>query len=148
MASSSRAAEMAAEEEFLAAVGSDLAAELYGLRIVFANIEDNPNNMTRFFVISNQPARRTGKDKTALMFAMPDHAGALVDVLDIFRTERINLTMITSRPSRQRNWEYYFFVDAAGHANDAPLVRALERARAKCPVLRVLGSFPRAQVAI
>jgi chorismate mutase/prephenate dehydratase len=145
VASSSRAAELAAAEPNAAAIGSTLAAELYGLPVQLERIEDNPENVTRFLVLGREPARPTGDDKTALMFAMPDHAGALVDVLDIFRAEQINLSMITSRPSRQRNWQYYFFVDAAGHGNDPPLVRALERARAQCPVLRVLGSFPRAR---
>jgi chorismate mutase / prephenate dehydratase len=144
VASSSRAAEMAAEQEFLAAIGSDLAAELYGLRIVFANIEDNPNNMTRFFVISTQPARRTGKDKTALMFSTNHRAGALVDVLNVFSGSGINLTNIESRPSRRRNWEYFFFVDAEGHIEDPNFAEAIEEARGHCGELLVLGSFPRA----
>jgi chorismate mutase/prephenate dehydratase len=144
VASSSRAAEMAADQEFLAAIGSDLAAELYGLRIVFANIEDNPNNMTRFFVIANQPARRTGKDKTALMFSTNHRAGALVDVLNVFSGSGINLTNIESRPSRRRNWEYFFFVDAEGHIEDPNVSEAIEEARGHCGELHVLGSFPRA----
>jgi chorismate mutase/prephenate dehydratase len=144
VASSSRAAEMAAAEEYLAAIGSELAAELYGLRIVFANIEDNPNNMTRFFVISNTPARRTGKDKTALMFSTAHRAGALVDVLNVFCGSGINLTNIESRPSRRRNWEYFFFVDAEGHVEDPNFTEAIEEARSHCGELHVLGSFPRA----
>jgi chorismate mutase / prephenate dehydratase len=144
VASTSRAAEMAAQEEGSAAIGSTLAAELYGLPIQLDHIEDNPDNITRFFVLGRESARPTGDDKTALMFATPHHAGALVDVLDIFRAEQINLSMITSRPSRLRNWEYYFFVAADGHAADPPLARAIEAARRLCAMLVVLGSFPRA----
>ena len=144
VASTSRAAELAAEEDGAAAIGSTLAAELYGLPVQLEQIEDDPSNVTRFFVLGREAARRTGDDKTAVMFATGHHAGALVDVLEVFRAEQINLTMITSRPSRARNWEYYFFVDAEGHATDPVLVRAIGAARDFCSHLAVLGSFPRA----
>jgi len=142
VASTSRAAELAATEEGAAAIGSTLAGELYGLPVQLEHIEDNPNNITRFFVLGRAAARPTGDDKTAVVFAVPHRAGALVDVLDVFRTEGINLTMITSRPSRRRNWEYYFFMIMEGHASDPPLARALDGARALCAHLTVLGSFP------
>ena len=144
VASSARAAEMAASQEALAAIGSTLAAELYGLKVVFANIEDNPNNMTRFFVISTQPAKRTGNDKTALMFTTAHRAGALVSVLNVFARHGINLTNIDTRPSKRRSWEYYFFVDAEGHAEDPNFGAAMAEARSHCGELHVLGSFPRA----
>lgn len=144
VASTSKAAEMAASEQGLAAIGSKLAAELYELEIIFANIEDNPNNMTRFFVISSSPAKRTGNDKTAIMFTTAHRAGALVDVLNVFARHNINLTNIDTRPSKRRNWEYYFFVDAEGHCEDANFGQALEEARPHCGELHVLGSFPRA----
>lgn len=145
VASSSKAAEMAAAEDGAAAIGSSLAAELYGLPIQVEHIEDSAFNMTRFFVLGREPARRSGDDKTAVMFATKHHAGALVDVLNVFREEGVNLTMITSRPSKRRNWEYYFFMDAEGHADDAAMQRALGRARGLCLSFKVLGSFPRAQ---
>ncbi|MDY6913900.1 MAG: prephenate dehydratase [Planctomycetota bacterium] len=144
VASTSRAAEMAAAEKHLAAIGSALAAELYGLKIVFANIEDNPNNMTRFFVISNTPVKRTGDDKTAILFTTAHKAGALVEVLNIFARCGINLTNIDTRPSKRRNWEYYFFVDAEGHHEDENFTKALKEAAGHCGELHVLGSFPRA----
>ncbi len=144
VASSSRAAELAASEPDAAALGSTLAAELYDLPVQLEHVEDQPENMTRFFVLGREPAGRTGNDKTALMFAVQHHAGALVDVLQAFRAEGVNLTMITSRPSRRRNWEYYFFVDAEGHATDPALARAIESARTHCSLLTVLGCFPRA----
>jgi len=144
VASSARAAEMAANEQGMAAIGSVLAAELYGLKIVFANIEDNPNNMTRFFVISRTPARRTGNDKTSIMFTTAHRAGALVEVLNVFARHGINLTNIDTRPSKRRNWEYYFFVDAEGHHQDEEFAKAVEEARGHCGDLHVLGSYPRA----
>lgn len=144
VASSSRAAEMATQQEHLAAIGSDLAAELYGLKVIFENIEDNPNNMTRFLVIARQPAKRTGNDKTAVMFSTNHRAGALVEVLNVFSRNGINLTNIDSRPSRRRNWEYFFFVDAEGHFEDPNFTEALAEASHHCGEMHVLGSFPRA----
>ena len=143
VASSSRAAEMAASEKGMAAIGSTLASELYGLKIIFANIEDTANNQTRFFVISRAPARRTGSDKTAIVFTTAHKAGALVDVLNIFASHAVNLTNIDTRPSKRRNWEYYFFVDAEGHVDDANVQAALDEAKTHCGELHVLGSFPR-----
>lgn len=144
VASSSRAAEMAAEQDSLAAIGSELAAELYHLKVVFANIEDNANNLTRFFVVAKEPAKRTGNDKTAVMFSVPHRSGALVEVLNVFSRNGINLTNIDSRPSRRRNWEYIFFVDAEGHFEDPNFAESIEDARNHCSDLQVLGSFPRA----
>jgi chorismate mutase/prephenate dehydratase len=143
-ASTSKAAELAATEAGTAAIGGTLAAELHNLPIQVPNIEDNPNNVTRFFVLGREPARRTGNDKTALLFTTAHKAGALVDVLNTFRAEQVNLSMITSLPSRRNAWEYYFFVDAEGHADDPGLSRARAAAAQLCLHLTVLGSFPRA----
>lgn len=142
--SSSKAAEMAAHEAGAAAIGSSLAAELYSLKTLYTNIEDNPSNVTRFFVIGRQPARRTGDDKTSIIFTTAHKSGALVDVLDVFRRYQINLTNIDTRPSQKRNFEYYFFTDMIGHAEDASLKAAIEEVRGHCLQLAVLGSFPRA----
>jgi chorismate mutase/prephenate dehydratase len=114
------------------------------LRIVFTGIEDKVDNMTRFFVISKTPAERTGDDKTALVFTSAHRAGALVDVLNVFSRQNINLTNIITRPSMKRNWEYYFFVNAEGHYEDPNFADALEEAKGLCGELHVLGSFPRA----
>ena len=142
--SSSRAAERAANEPFAAAIGSTLAGELYDLPVLVANIEDNPHNVTRFFVLGQQPARPSGDDKTVFTFITGDRAGALVDVLDVFRKHKVNLTMITSRPSQRKNWEYIFFVDAEGHATQDPVKSAITEARPHCAELHVLGSYPKA----
>jgi chorismate mutase/prephenate dehydratase len=147
VASSSRAAEMAAGEPGAAAIGSTLAAELYNLKLLFSNIEDNPNNVTRFFIVgkaSGHAPRRTGDDKTSILFTTAHKSGALVDVLDVFRRFQINLTNIDTRPSQKRNFEYYFFTDLVGHVDDKNVTAALEEARQHCLQLATLGSFPRA----
>ena len=143
-ASTSAAAEMAARQPGVAAIGSTLAGELYGLHVLFENIEDNPDNVTRFFVIGREPARASGTDKTAIMFTTAHKPGALAEVLDCFRDNGINLTDIEKRPSKKVNWEYYFFIDAEGHNDDAAMKRAIEAARQHCLQLTVLGSYPRA----
>lgn len=141
--STTAAALLARETPCVAAIGSRQAAELYGLHILFENIEDNPDNMTRFFVIGREPARRSGDDKTAVMFTTAHKPGALAEVLDVFKENGINLTDIEKRPSRKVNWEYYFFIDAQGHADDPAMKTAIEQARKHCLQLTVLGSYPK-----
>ncbi len=144
VASTARAAQMAAGEPNAAAIGSKVAAELYGLRIICENIEDIANNITRFLVISREDARPTGEDKTAILFSTAHKAGALADVLDVFKRYDINLTNIESRPSKKRQWEYYFFVDFVGHRTDERVQQGIQEARKHCLQLSILGSFPRA----
>ena len=145
VASSSKAAEMASKEDGAAAIGSELAGQLYSLKTVFPNIEDNPSNVTRFFVIGRQQPQPTADDKTAIMFTTAHKAGALSEVLEVFRKHKLNLTHIDKRPSKRVNWEYYFFVDFLGHDTDANVIAAMEEARQHCLQLTILGSFPRAK---
>lgn len=147
VASTSKAAEMARSEPRTAAIGSLLAAELYELKVICANIEDNPRNVTRFFVVGREGSKPTGDDKTSLLFITADKPGALVDVLDAFRSKNVNLSFIQSRPSKKRNWEYYFFADAKGHADDQNVQEALAKATEHCLRLNVLGSYPQASEA-
>ena len=144
VASTAKAAQMAAKESGAAAIGSKVAAELYGLRIVCENIEDIANNVTRFLVIGREDARPTGEDKTAILFSTAHKAGALADVLEVFKRYNINLTNIESRPSKKRQWEYYFFMDFAGHRTEKQVQKGLEETRKHCLQLSILGSFPRA----
>jgi chorismate mutase/prephenate dehydratase len=144
VASTAKAAQMAAKEDYAAAIGSPLAGELYGLKVVYENIEDMTNNVTRFLVISREDARPSGEDKTAILFTTAHKAGALADVLDVFKRFEINLTTIQSRPSKKRQWEYYFFVDLLGHRTESHVEQGLQEARKHCLQLSVLGSFPRA----
>ncbi len=144
VASTSAAAELATREAGSAAIGSVMAAELYGLKIVCDNVEDATHNVTRFFVIGRKPAGRTGDDKTSIAFTTKDEPGALVDVLLALRQSGVNMSFIESRPSKKRNWEYYFFVDVKGHHSEEHVQVAIAEARKHCLRLNVLGSYPRA----
>lgn len=146
--STSRAVEIAVKEEGSAAIGSLLAAQLYGGHVQFERIEDNPNNTTRFFVLGRQKTQPTGDDKTAVLFATEHKPGALVDVLGVFQKHGLNLTHIDKRPSQRVNWEYCFFVDFQGHEDDAKVKAVLAEAKRHCIQLEVLGSFPRAVEAV
>jgi len=140
--STSQAAALAAKEEGSAAIGSTLAAQLNDIPILFDNIEDNPNNTTRFSVIARQNARPSGDDKTSILFTTEHKAGALTDVLNVFRDHGLNLTRLAERPSQRMNWEYYFFVDVEGHVDEKKVVAALAEVKEHCLQLTVLGSFP------
>ncbi len=153
--SSSRAVQTAIEENKVAesigaepgtaAIGSELAGTIYGLKVLFRRIEDNPDNLTRFAIISTQKAERTGDDKTSIMFNTADKPGALVSVLAVFQAAGINLSHIDKRPSGRNNWEYTFFIDTLGHRDDPDMASAIARASAHCKQLRVLGSYPRSK---
>lgn len=154
-ASSSRAAATAAEEAktaeaigtvpVAAAIGNPLAGKIYGLTTLFENIEDRPGNVTRFLVLSRQKARKSGDDKTSVMFNTQDKPGALVEVLQVFNEAGVNLTHIDKRPSGRENWQYTFFVDAEGHRDERVLASAIRAAAGHCKDLTVLGSYPRSR---
>jgi chorismate mutase/prephenate dehydratase len=143
VSSTSRAAQLASEEPGAAAIASEIAASLYALRVVARSIQDTTRNLTRFLVIGKSESPKSGDDKTSVMFYTKDRVGALHDVLQIFKEERINLTMIESRPSGKKLFEYYFFADFAGHVTDAKIASTLKKLKKKCGVLKVLGSYPR-----
>ncbi len=129
----------------VAAIGSFLAGEIYGLRPLFEAIEDRQSNMTRFLILAKSQTQISGNDKTSIMFTTDDRSGALVDVLDIFKRNSINLTHIEKRPSREGNWDYTFFLDLEGHRGDGKIAQIIGEARAHCKNLTVLGSFPASQ---
>lgn len=147
--SNTKAAEIASGEEFAAAIAPSLAAEVYGLKILCERIEDNVNNITRFLVISKKKnfSARTGSDKTSVCFSIKDRVGALYDCLLPFKEQAVTLSMIESRPSKQKNWEYFFFVDLLGHMDDEPVKAALKKLRELTGEMRILGSYPRGQEA-
>jgi chorismate mutase/prephenate dehydratase len=142
VSSSTRAAEIARTEPHSAAIASALAAEMYGLKILDANIQDSSENVTRFLVIGRKPSPRTGMDKTSLMFSVQDRVGALHDCVATFKTHKINMTKIESRPNRKKAWEYYFFVDVLGHPDDTRLKRALVELAKHTMFVKTLGSYP------
>mgnify|MGYP006300026199 CR=1 FL=1 len=144
--STSEAASLATKENGAAAIASRLAAQTYNLNMVAEGIEDLPHNFTRFFVVGRQMVKKTGDDKTSVIIAARDKPGALHRLLVPFAEHGINLTRIESRPSQQRAWEYVFFIDMLGHVDDAPIKAALNDIGDEAKTLKVLGSFPRADV--
>ena len=129
----------------VAAIGSTLAGEIYGLKPLFEAIEDRQSNITRFLILSKSQTLISGNDKTSIMFQTEDRSGALVDVLEVFKRNSINLTHIEKRPSREVNWDYTFFVDLIGHREEENIAQVIGESRAHCKNLVVLGSFPACQ---
>lgn len=146
VSSTAMAAQMASEDIETAAVASAAAASLYDLRIIEKNIEDNANNFTRFLVVGKKMGKKTGADKTSLMFAIKDAPGALYSMLKPFARRDINLTKIESRPLKTKAWEYLFFVDLDGHVNDKKVREAVSELEASCSFFKVLGSYPRSRM--
>lgn len=142
VSSTSRAAQVAAKEKYSAAIGSSLAAKIYGLNIVARDIEDSAHNITRFLVIGKTSVARTAHDRTSIVFSIKDKVGALHAMLVPFKKYRINLTKIESRPSKKKAWDYYFYVDLEGHADEPRVKKALAELENKCRFLKVLGSYP------
>lgn len=143
VSSTTKAAQIASKEKKSACIASTLAAKVYGLNILAKEIEDNPHNITRFLVISKNDVGATQDDKTSIMFSIKDRIGALHDMLMPFKKYKINLTKIESRPSKKKAWDYYFFLDMAGHRSEANVKKALEELDLKCKFLKILGSYPR-----
>jgi chorismate mutase/prephenate dehydratase len=141
--STSAAAREALADANGAAIGSRLAAELYDLPVLRDKVQDVAENATRFVMLATEDAPRTGHDKTSLAFAVHDARGALLRVLEVFDRNDINLTRIESRPSRQRVWDYVFLADLDGHREDENVRAALAVLDDKCPMLRILGSYPK-----
>jgi chorismate mutase/prephenate dehydratase len=115
----------------------------YGLNVIDAHIEDNKNNVTRFAIIGGEPRRRTGKDKTSLMFELAHKPGALADAMLVFKKARLNLTWIESFPMPNMKNEYLFFVEFEGHRDDSRVKSALTSLGRKTVRLEILGSYPR-----
>lgn len=143
--SSAEAAMLAAKKDNLAAAGSRLAADLYGLNILAEKIQDIPNNMTRFLVIGHNYSERTGNDKTSVLFSVKHQAGALAKALTLLAEYGLNLTNIQLRPSGMKAWEYIFFVDIEGHIDDKPVKEALRELEKESILVKMLGSYPKAE---
>jgi chorismate mutase/prephenate dehydratase len=142
-ASTARAAQLASRDKKIAAVAGELAAAVYKLKVVEKHIEDNPNNTTRFWVIGRENRRPTGADKTSIVFSLSDEPAALQKALLPFAEAKINLTKIESRPSKERSWEYVFFVDFDGHSSGEDIREVLSKVEKSCLFLKVLGSYPK-----
>ncbi len=144
VSSNAEGARRAAAEAGAAAIAGEQAAQIYQLNILAANIEDNPDNTTRFLVIGKQAVPPSGQDKTSLLLATANRPGALHRLLQPFAKHGISLTRIESRPSRQGLWNYVFFVDIEGHARDAKVAQALSELEADGVLVKILGAYPRA----
>lgn len=144
--STARACEIALEEEASSAIASEVAAYTYHLHVLAENIQDNPNNYTRFLVIGKRSMKKTGKDKTSLIFAVKDEPGALYRALESFYLYNVNLTKIESRPSKKKAWDYVFFVDLEGHTDDEHVREAIELLKSRTQMVKLLGSYPRALI--
>ncbi|MEE4252437.1 MAG: prephenate dehydratase [Desulfuromusa sp.] len=142
VASTAAAAQMAAEDESVAAIASHAAAIQYDLQVVKAKIEDNPHNYTRFLVIGKKTPDKSGADKTSIMFSVKDEPGILYRMLEPFSKRQINLAKIESRPMKQKAWEYIFFLDLIGHVDDPEITAAIDELRGYCHFLKILGSYP------
>ena len=127
-----------------AAIAGSMAAELYGLTILAEKIEDQPDNSTRFLIIGSQEVPASGVDKTSIVVAMRNEPGALHNLLEPFHRHNIDLTRVETRPSRTGVWNYVFFIDFAGHANDPLISEVLREVAVRCADLKLLGSYPKA----
>jgi chorismate mutase/prephenate dehydratase len=144
VASTGVAAQKAAKNPNAAAIASAFAAPLYDLRVVESRIEDQPGNVTHFFVIGSDAPGSTGADKTSIIFAVDNIPGALYKTLKPLADRGLNMTRIVSRPAKNEAWRYLFFVDLDGHREDPQVKPALEEIQNLSAHFKLLGSYPRA----
>lgn len=142
--SNAEAARLTLSEKDSAAIASKQAAEIFGLTVCAANIEDDPKNTTRFLVIGTQKVTASGKDKTSLAMSANNRPGAVYELLEPLVQHGVSMTRFESRPSRTGLWEYIFYVDIEGHQQDDNVLNALELLRKKAAFLKILGSYPAA----
>jgi len=146
VASNAEAARRASLEPFTAAVAGEMAASHYGLTLLASNIEDEPNNTTRFLVLGNYEPKTTGRDKTSLVLSAANRSGAVYEMLTPFANRGVSMSKFESRPSKAALWEYLFFVDIEGHVDDANVTAALVELRKIAGYVKVLGSYPAAVI--
>jgi chorismate mutase/prephenate dehydratase len=146
VSSNAEGARRARDEKGTAAIAGDTAAEVYGLKVLAAEIEDRADNTTRFLVLGPKLFAPSGEDRTTLLVSVlhTDAPGALYRLLEPLAKHRVSLTRIESRPSRRRKWDYVFFIDFEGHVEDKHIAKALAALKKRASLFRVLGSYPRA----
>lgn len=144
VSSNAEAARLVSGNEHAVAIAGAAAADVYNLMIIAKNIEDEPNNTTRFIIIGEQSAASTGKDKTSLVITTGNRPGALHRVLEPFAKYSVDMVSIESRPSRQGLWDYVFFIDINGHSEDSNVAQAISALREEVSMLKLLGSYPKA----
>ena len=146
VSSNATGARRARDEQGTAAIGGEAAADVYNLKILVNNIEDRPDNSTRFLVIGRELLASSGEDKTTVLVSTSGTGGAgvLHTLLQPFATHGISMTRIESRPSRRQNWDYVFFIDLEGHAEEPPLKDALAELQKNSSLFRLIGAYPKA----
>jgi len=147
MSSNAAGARRARDEDGTAAIGPAVAADVYDLQIMVSNIEDRADNATRFLVVGRELLAASGNDRTTILVSTSDTAGGagvLHDLLKPLADHDISMTRIESRPSRRRNWDYVFFIDLDGHAEESPALEALAELKERSSLFRVLGAYPKA----
>jgi len=141
--SNAEAARKASFNEHAGAIAGESAAAMYGLKILYRDIEDQADNATRFLVIGKQLLACSGEDKSSLMVAAKDEPGVLFHILKPLNDQGISMTRIESRPSKRNKWDYVFFIDVEGHVDDQPLAEAIKEMQRFTSNLRILGSYPK-----
>lgn len=144
VSSNAEAARRALDDPHALAIAGKMAADTYGLETKVSNIEDEPNNTTRFLIIGRNEVQPSGEDKTSLLVSTHNRPGSLMSLLEPFAKRNISLTRIESRPSRDGLWDYVFFIDMAGHYQDEPVAAVLSDLAQSTRMLKVLGSYPQA----
>ena len=142
VASNAEAAVLASSDPTVAAIASEMAGEQYQLGVVQAHIQDDPHNRTRFVIIGQLQTGPSGKDRTGIVLAVPNKAGAVYNLLAPLAKHGVSMTRFESRPARIGTWEYYFYVDIEGHVHDAAVARALDELKDNAAFFKVLGSYP------
>ena len=146
VSSNATGARRARDEQGTAAIGGEAAADVYNLKILVNNIEDRPDNSTRFLVIGRELLASSGEDKTTVLVSTSGTGGAgvLHTLLQPFANHGVSMTRIESRPSRRQNWDYVFFIDLEGHADEPPLKDALAELQKNSSLFRLIGAYPKA----
>ena len=142
VSSNAEAARVAQQQDDVAAIASAASAGIYDLKILATNIEDEPDNTTRFLVIGKRAPQPSGRDKTSLLLSAPNKPGALSGLLLPLANAGISMTKIESRPSRRGMWDYVFFIDIEGHVDDPQVADALQALGGEAAMIKVLGSYP------
>ncbi len=143
VASNAEAARMASENATVAGIAGEIAAQKYGLEIISAHIQDDPHNRTRFAVVGRLKNGASGKDQTSLVLSVANKAGAVYKLLAPLAKHGVSMTRFESRPARMGAWEYYFYVDVEGHAEDDKVAKALAELQQNAAFYKLLGSYPR-----
>lgn len=142
VASNAEAARMAGENASVAAIAGQVAGKKYDLQVVSAHIQDDPHNRTRFAIIGRLITTPSGRDQTSLVLAVPNKAGAVYKLLAPLADHGVSMTRFESRPARIGTWEYYFYVDVEGHAQDDKVAKALAELKQSAAFFKILGSYP------